>query len=384
MKIVINIFLVLILSIVLFIFISGKTWLLNAVNTTYFRGYSSAYIEDFKNFPSNKIQNDRHQKWNISSDFNKTKLPDYINKLNKDLETVAFLVIVNDSILHEQYWHGYNEQSISNSFSMSKSWISTLIGIAIKEGYISSINQKVCDFLPEFSNGNNCKITIKDLLTMSSGLSWSENYYNPIGQAAESYYGDNLRDLVMSLESVEAPGQIFRYNSACTQLLTYILEEATGETVSEYVGQKLWKPMGAKYPALWSMDRENGDEKGFCCINSNARDFGRLGRLYLNFGNWEGLQILDTSYIKEATSPANLFKHDGKKNINYGYQFWLTNYKNDFVYYARGLWGQYVICIPQKNMIIVRLGRKSGNEMDNGHFDDLYSYIKAAVEIAAN
>ena len=150
MKTVINIFLILILSIVLFIFLSGKTWLFNAVNTTYFRGYSSAYIEDFKNFPSNKIQNDKHQKWNISSDFNKTELPEYINTLNKDLETVAFLVIVNDSILHEQYWHGYNEQSVSNSFSMSKSWISTLIGIAIKEGYISSINQKVCNFLPAF------------------------------------------------------------------------------------------------------------------------------------------------------------------------------------------------------------------------------------------
>ncbi|MDC0909106.1 serine hydrolase [Flavobacteriales bacterium] len=374
------VFLVLITSIV----ISGKSWLFKAIYTTYLQGYTSAYIEDFKYFPKNIIENDKHQKWYTSANYNLAKSPEYINKVHNDLETVAYLIIVNDSIIHEKYWDGFSENSLSNSFSMSKSWISTLIGIAIKDGHIKSTSQKVCDILPQFNRGSNCQITVQDLLTMSSGLDWNESYYNPIGQTAESYYGNNLKKLVFSLKSIEDPGEIFRYNSACTQLLTYIIEETTNKTVSEYASEKLWKPMGAKHPALWNKDREDGDEKGFCCINSNARDFARLGKLYLNFGNWNGLQILDSIYIKNAIKPADLQSINGGPNKNYGYQFWLTEYKNNSIYYARGLWGQYTICIPEKNMIIVRLGRKDGKELENGHFNDLFLYIDASMEIISS
>ncbi|MGY8987773.1 MAG: serine hydrolase domain-containing protein [Flavobacteriales bacterium] len=365
----------------LLVIISGKSWIYKAISITYLKGYTSSYIHDYVHFPSNVVENGEHQQWLVSTDYNKADLPDFIKKVNDKLETTAFMVIQNDSIIFEEYWHGYYSDSASNSFSMAKSYISTLIGIAIKEGKIKSIDQKVCEYIPEFCEVGNANITIKHLLTMSSGLNWDENYYNPIGQTAEAYYGNDLRGLVIDLQSIETPGKVFKYHSSCTQLLAFVVERATGKTISEYVSEKLWKPMGSKHPALWNTDKEGGDEKAFCCLNSNARDFARIGKLYMNYGNWNGNQILDTSYVKEATSVVDLLDEDGDKNVNYGYQFWLSNYKGLDIYYARGLWGQYVICIPEKDMIVVRLGRKYGNLLDDMHHKDFYQFIAAALEM---
>ena len=378
-----------VLKYILFIFvllnlllvISGKTWIYKAITITYLKGYTSSYIHDYIHFPANVVENGEHQEWLISSKYNKEDLPEFIKVINDNLETTAFMVIQNDSIIFEEYWQDYSADSASNSFSMAKSYISTLVGIAIKEGKIESVDQKVCDFIPQFCGEKNNNITIKNLLTMSSGLDWNEDYHNPLGQTAEAYFGGDLRGLVVNLQSVETSGKVFKYHSSCTQLLAFIVESATGKTISEYASEKLWRPMGSKHPALWNIDKEGGDEKAFCCLNSNARDFARIGKLYMNYGNWNGNQIVDTSYVKEATSIAVLLDTDGDKNVNYGYQFWIANHKGLDIYYARGLWGQYVICIPEKDMIVVRLGRKYGNKLEDGHQEDFYQFIDAALEM---
>ena len=164
----------------LFIILSGKSWIYKGVSITYLKGYTSSYIDDFIHFPSKIIRAGAHQKWKISRDYNKKELPGFIKTINDSLETVAFMVIINDSIQFEKYWHGYSADTMSNSFSISKSFVGTLIGVAIKEGTINNIDQKVCDFLPAFCKGRNNELTIKDLLTMSSGLNWVEDYYNPL------------------------------------------------------------------------------------------------------------------------------------------------------------------------------------------------------------
>ena len=373
--------LVIFISINLIVVITKNDWIYKAISITYLKGYPSTYIHDFSHFPTKTIEAGTHQEWLISKNYNHATLPTFIKQVNDSLETVALMVIKNDSILFEEYWHGYSSDTMSNSFSVAKSWVSTLVGIAIQEGKIESINQKVYHFIPEFSVGENAKITIKHLLTMSSGLNWKEDYYSPIGQISKAYYGDNLNKLVVNLKSVSPAGKVFKYHSSCSQLLAFIVEKATKKTISEYASEKLWKPMGAKHSALWSMDKTNGDEKAFCCINSNARDLARLGKLYLHNGNWDGVQIIDSSYVKEATSAAILLDENGNKNTNYGYQWWLAKRKGLNIYYARGLWGQYVICIPEKNMIIVRLGRNYGNCLADGHYADFYAFVDAAVEM---
>ena len=380
MKKILKYLLFIFIAINLLILISGKSWIYKAISITYLKGHTSSYIHDFVHFPANTIEAGTHQEWLIAKDYNKANLPEFIKPINKELETVAFLVIINDSITYEEYWHGYSEDSASNSFSMSKSYISTLVGVAIKDNIIN-IDDKVCDFLPEYCGEKERNITIKNLLTMSSGLNWNEGYYNPFGKTAEAYYGNNLKKLVMNLKVIEPPGKVFKYYSCNTQLLAFILESVTGKSINEYASEKLWIPMGAKHPALWNTDKKEGDEKAFCCINSNARDFARIGKLYMNNGNWNGTQIIDSTYVLQATSAADLLDKDGNKNLNYGYQFWITNYKDLDIYYARGLWGQYVICIPDKDMIIVRLGRKYGKSLEDGHHEDFYQFIDAALEM---
>ena len=379
MKKIVKYLLFIIIATNLLILISGKSWIYKAVSITYLKGHASSYIHDFVHFPANTIEAGKHQEWTLSKDYNKVNLPDFIKPINKELETVAFLVIINDSIAYEEYWHGYSEDSASNSFSMSKSYISTLVGVAIKDNIIN-IDDKVCDFLPEYCGQKEKNITIKNLLTMSSGLDWNEGYYNPFGKTAEAYYGNNLKKLVMNLKVIEPPGKEFKYYSCNTQLLSFILESVTGKSINEYASEKLWIPMGAKHPALWNTDKKEGDEKAFCCINSNARDFARIGKLYMNNGNWNGTQIIDSTYVSQATTAAVLLDKDGNKNLNYGYQFWIANHKGLGVYYARGLCGQYVICIPEKDMIIVRLGKKFGKRLEDGHYEDFYQFIDAALE----
>ena len=352
-----------------------------AISITYLKGYTSSYIHDYVYFPGKSIEKGEHQEWLISSKYNQTDFPEFLKKLNDSLETTAFIVIQNDSIVFEEYWSGYSKDSLSNSFSMAKSWVATLIGVAIKEGKIKNIDQKICDFLPEFCQENKKEITIKNLLTMSSGLNWSESYYNPLGQIAEAYYGTNIKRLILDLKVIEPSGKVFKYHSSCTQLLAFVLEEATGVSINEYASAKLWKPFGAKHSAFWNTDVEHGDEKAFGCINSNARDFARLGKFYLNNGKWNGVQLIDSTFAKEATTTANLLNENGSPNRSYGYHFWLAERKGFEIFYARGLWGQYVICIPELEMIIVRLGRKYGPYLDDGHNYDFYKFVDAALEM---
>ena len=360
----------------MFVFFSGKTWLYKGVAVTYLKGHTSSYIHDFIHFPAEIIESGLHQEWLISKNYNNNKLPDFINPVNDSLETVALMVIKNDSIVFEEYWSGYSSDTMSNSFSMAKSWVSTLIGVAIREGKIESVNQKVCEFIPGFLVGEKEKITIKHLLTMSAGLNWTEDYYNPIGQTSEAYFGNDLRGLVVDLKSVAPPGQVFKYHSSCSQLLAFIIEKAVGKTISEYASEKLWRPMGAKHPALWSLDKKNGDEKAFCCINSNARDFARFGKLYINNGKWDNEIILDSSFVELAIKPVF------DSSPYYGYGWWLYNYEGKKVFTMNGHRGQFVISFPEENIIIVRQGSFNEKGRVSNSSGDLYKYISEGYNLA--
>ncbi len=363
----------------LLIVFSGKSWIYRGASLTYLKGEVSSYIHDFVHFPYNVVEAGNHQAWAISDDYNQASIPDFAQRVNQDLESVAFLVIQNDSVRYEEYWDGYSADTLSNSFSMTKSFVGTLVGTALKDGDIQSLDQKICDFIPEYCNDENADLSIRQVLSMSSGLNWVEDYFNPLGMTAEAYYGSRLREIIMGLSVVEPPGEVFKYKSGNTQLLGYVVEAATGKTLSKYASEKLWNPLGCKNNAKWGTD--GTDEKAFCCFNSNARDFARWGKLMLQQGSWNGVQIIDSAFVQQATSIAPLVDKAGRANINYGYQLWITERQGYEVFYARGLWGQYIICIPEKNMVVVRLGRKFGALLSDMHHDDLYTFIDAALEM---
>ena len=240
---------------------------------------------------------------------------------------------------------------------MSKSIVSLLIGIAVDEGKINSLHDPVADYIPEFK-GEKENITIHNVLTMSSGLSWSENYSHPFNDVAELYYDTDAKDLVLNRRNIEEPpGKIWRYKSGDTQTLVYLLEKATGETLSDYASKKLWQPMGAESDAMWSLtDGQNSSEKGFCCFYSTSRDFVRLGKLVNNRGNWNGKQLISEEYMNEFVSLANLKQKTGRSNNCYGLQYWIYTGMPYEVTYFRGMSGQYIISIPEKDLIIVRTG----------------------------
>jgi len=240
----------------------------------------------------------------------------------------------------------------------------------------------VADFLPEFREGAKAKIRIKDLLRMSSGLNWDESYINPFSMTTESYYGSDLKKIIDRLEAVEEPGKAFAYKSGDTQVLAFVLQAATGKSLGQLVEEKLWRPLGAAHNAEWSVDKPDGMEKAYCCFFSNARDLARLGKLYLHNGIWNGDTIVPPAYVKASLTPTNLPKaSDGSKTNFYGYQWWLLpGYKGQNIFYARGILGQYIIVIPEKNLVIVRLGKERSEVIDN-HPSDVRVIVDAVNRV---
>ncbi|MEP7265329.1 MAG: serine hydrolase [Bacteroidota bacterium] len=366
-----------VLLINIYILFSGKTYLYKAL------AYNFVDIDDNTLFNQRKVEASQGIEWPLKSNYNTMKAPDYLIEELEKYKSVAYLVIQNDSILYEKYWEGYSDKSISNSFSMAKSIIGIMTGIALDEGKIKSLDQPVADFIPEFKDGEKSKITIRHLLMMSSGLDWDEAYANPLSVTTEAYYGTDLYKIATQQKVIQEPGKEFIYQSGNTELLGLILENATGKSLSEYASEKLWKPLHAMNNAEWSLDKEDGREKSYCCFYSNARDFARIGALYMHSGMMFGKQIVSSDYVKTSVIPAPL-TDSGSKNEVYGYHWWITRYENHKVFYMRGILGQYVLVFPDENMIVVRLGHQRPPKTDDGELTDVPVFLKGALEMAGH
>lgn len=349
--------------------------------------YQKPKIHYYNIFANRVVAKGDPQPWQVAANYNTYSLTDKQLDEFTSTRSVAFLVAQDSLLLFESYWEDYGKDSYSNSFSMAKSFISLLIGCAIDDGYIASLDQPIADFLPEFDEGQKSKITIRHLLTMSSGLSWDEAYASLFSTTTQAYYGKFLRDLVINQTVKNEPGRQFDYLSGDTQLLSIIVAEATGKTVSEYMSEKIWSRIGAENDALWNLDKEGGIEKAFCCFNSNARDFARLGRLILHKGNWDGEQLVSREYLDETLQPT-LYLADkelgGIPTERYGHQWWFAKHRDHHVIFARGIMGQYIFVVPDLNMVAVRLGHIRHDERIGGHPIDVYQYLDIAMDIVEN
>lgn len=340
----------------LFIVLSGRFYMYKGIANTYLIGETGPTIYDLDIFPYSTVKASLNPIQFPQKEYNQYQLSSSELDFMKELDTKAFLVIKNDSLVFEQYWEDHTNETVSNSFSVAKTLVAMLVGIAIEEGHIASLDDKVADYIPEFKEGGKEVITIRHLLSMSSGLDWGESGKNPFSDNAESYYGSELRRLVVSQELESEPGIVFKYQSGNSQLLGYILEEATGIDLSEYAESRIWNRVGAEHDAYWSLDKELGDEKAFCCMYATARDYAKLGQLLLNNGCYGSEQIIPAWYYHEMIEPQNLATIDGIPNYRYGLHTWTYLDPNGKVDYCRGINGQYIITIPSENLLIVRLG----------------------------
>lgn len=218
--------------------------------------------------------------------------------------TVAVIVVQNDTIKFEHYYKGLDTSSVTTIFSVSKSLTSMLCGVAVREGYIKSVHDPVTDYITELKDADPMfqKLTVEHLLNMRAGLKFKETYApNPFTAMARLYYGANQEKQIRNLKFKEEPGSNHYYSSMVTAILGVLIERATGRSYAEYMEEKIWKPLGMEYDAYISLDDEkHRSPKAYAGINTCARDLAKIGRLYLNMGNWNGVQILDTAWVEKC------------------------------------------------------------------------------------
>lgn len=366
-----------IIGLVAILYITDTDYLLKAVRTIYAKGYTTAYLEDYKEFDNVKIENDVPQPWPKHKDYNSVTETERLQKYNEAYGAIAYVIIKNDSIWFENYYDGFDENSKTNSFSMAKSYVSGLMGKAIEEGYIKSLDQPVSDFFPEFSEGLAAKLTVGDLSSMASGTNWDEKYYSPLSITTRAYFDDDLKKIILGLKVIKEPGQAYKYSSGDTQLLAMVIEKATGKKLYNYLTESFWKPLGSENETLWQVDSKEHDlVKAYCCIASNAKDFARFGKLYKDHGKWKGEQLLDSAFVAKSITPRFA------ESPQYGYGFWMQKRNGKSFFMMRGHLGQYVIVEPEDNIIIVRLGHQKSPDAANQIFsDDISIYIEEAYKM---
>ena len=355
-------------------------FLLIAANKAFETGRDTAFLEDYAYFDNREVKAATiAQPWPKHAQYNKIPLSEKISEEHEKYQSVAFLVIHQDSLLHESYYNGYGEDSKSNSFSMAKSYVSALLGKAIEEGKIESLDQKVGDFLPAYQTGLAADLTVGDLSSMASGLDWNEKYDLSINGMMEAYITPDLDKLMNSRKVTSAPGEGFVYLSGNTQLLGMVLTKALDQSLSSYFEEKFWQPMGAEETALWQLDsEESGMEKAYCCFASNAKDFARMGKLYKDHGRWNGEQLLDSAFIAKSVQPRF------EESPEYGYGWWLTHYEGEKGFAMRGHLGQYVIVFPASDLMIVRLGHQQGPKKDRFGTQLFHDLIQEGFEMSNN
>jgi CubicO group peptidase (beta-lactamase class C family) len=366
------VFLVLMAAIV---YILDYGYLINGISKTYLKGKASAHIDDGKFFSKNVIETKSPKPWVKADNYNKTDLPENIvDDLNIG-NTASFLVIKDGKLVHEQYWKGYNKISLTNSFSMAKAVTVMLLGKALEEGKIKNINDKFSDYFDEFKTKPSAEnLTLKNLAQMESGLDWDEDYKNPFRPNAKAYYGKSLIDATFKRRFKEKSGERFEYQSGSTQLLGFAVKKAIGQTLSSYLSEKFWIPLGMEQNAIWSTD-QSGMEKTYCCIHATSRDFAKLGQLFVNDGEFDGQQLLNPEFINEMKNPTK------KSSEIYGMGFWINNDNPIKHYYFLGLQGQYIIMIPEHKMVIVRTGSYNNlPKTDRGRPDQVRFLVNETVK----
>ncbi|MDN5858106.1 MAG: beta-lactamase family protein [Pseudonocardia sp.] len=288
----------------------------------------------------------------------------------RETDTRAFLVVHHGRIVYQQYLDGAGQNSRETSFSVAKSFVSTLVGIAIAQGHIAAVDQPVTETLPELAQRDPrfTRITLRDLLTMTSGLAYHESGLPwPFGDDTDTYLSTDLRHVALHGSRIEGPPEkTWLYNNYNPLLLGLVLERATGESVSAYMSAALWRPLGAAHDASWNLDSAaSGFEKMESGLNATARDYARFGLLMLHHGRARGHQIVPAAWVEAATAPQVATRWGNP----YGY-FWWNDGNRPENFFAFGDYGQYLYIAPGADTVIVRTGSDWGT--DNPHWLALF------------
>jgi|TARA_B100000809_G_scaffold167584_1_gene164930 CubicO group peptidase (beta-lactamase class C family) len=290
-------------------------------------------------------------------------------------QSVAGLLVIKDGdILYERYGLGNTEDSKWISFSVSKSLVSMLMGAAIQDGYIESVDEKITDYLPRLKGSSYDQSSIKNVLQMSSGVAWNEDYADPQSDVARVSWGTTeLYEYLRHKPRDNAPGDVFNYNTAETNLAGTLLRAAIGNNLSTYLTEKIWKPFGMESDAVWNLTEAGGGEFGGCCINAILRDYGRIGLFALGDGRLaDGTEVLAPGWMQESTRPSKGFS-------GYGYFWWLTAQD---IFRATGVFGQGIYINREANVVIAIHSARGDASKDSDWAlqEALYAAITVAIK----
>jgi CubicO group peptidase (beta-lactamase class C family) len=300
-------------------------------------------------------------------------------------DTSAFLVIKDGVVIYEKYAHGDRVDSLHTSFSVAKSFTSALIGIALGEGRIESLGDPIRKYLPELTSKTFDGVTIRHVLQMSSGVRFNEKYTDQdadINRMVGMVPPMSYLEYINTLDREHAPGTFNHYASINTQLLGILLIRVTGEPLTEYMTRMLWHPLGMQHRGLWTLDSD-GNELAMGGLAASARDYAKLGLLYLNDGKRGTREVLPPGWAKESVTPnePHLMPGENPASSNtagYMYQWW-TPRKWDGDFLARGIWGQNIYVHPGHRVVIVKLAADQKN-FDSRYKLEYIDYLQALAQ----
>jgi len=285
-------------------------------------------------------------------------------------QNVAGLLVIKDGkIVYERYGLGNTEESKWVSYSVAKSVVSMLVGAAINDGYIKSVDEKITDYLPRLKGSSYDQATIENVLQMSSGVQWNENYADPDSDVNSAAWKTvDLYEYLRNKPRSSVPGEIFNYNTAETNLVGTLLRAAIGNNLSTYLSEKIWRPFGMETDGYWTLTEVGGGEFGGCCISATLRDYGRIGLFALNDGRLvDGTQVLPAGWMEESTSPS--MGYDG-----YGYFWWLDG---EDVFQGIGIFGQGIYVNREEDVVIALHSARADASKDSDW--DLQDALYAAL-----
>jgi CubicO group peptidase (beta-lactamase class C family) len=310
-------------------------------------------------------------------------LPDYV-ALNR---MVGLLILKDGKIVFEHYDFGFTPEARWMSMSVAKSLVSTLVGAAVKDGYIASINDPVTRYLPQLSGSAYEGVSVRDMLMMASGVKWNETYVDPRSdrrQLLELQIASNkpgaIFGIMKSLPKASDPGRNFNYNTGETVLVGEVVQAATKMHLADYLSRKIWIPVGMESDAAWWLDSPDGHEVGGSGVLAVLRDFARFGQFILEGAKVDGKAIVPDWWLADATSAKPLAGVTGKNG--YAYQWWTVKPEagpaHDGVFMGRGIHGQYLYINPGNNLVVVGLGARP-KPVGKQAIDDL-DFLAAVVE----
>lgn len=365
----------------LLLVISGNGHIIAGLRSTYFIGKSAPDIDDLNLSKYNIIKTASPVAWPEDIDKEARIIPEEMLQSMMDFETTAFLVVKDDTLQYEAYWQGYHKDSVSNIFSMAKSITSLLIGSAMQEGYLKDERQLIAELIPEYNNEKSRQLNLEHLLQMTSGIPFGESYSSPFGYQAKAYFGNDLKAITLPYAPEIEPGSLWKYEGGNTVLLGVGLSNAIGLSASAYIQEAIWKKSHMEHDAYWATDGSGQHEKYFSAFYSTARDIARLGKLILDGGVIEGQRVLSERYMERAFQPCMVKDDTGEAVEYYGYQWWLSSYEGKAILSARGIRGQYLLMIPEDELIVVRFGRKRSEVKKNHMPEDAFIYLDAAYQL---